>query len=69
MQLYLDTLPPSVKERQKTAKLLLQIEEQGREVYSTWKITPAELTVDVLMKKFGEYCDLKLAGHTYVALT
>ena len=59
MQLYLDTLPPSVKERQKTAKMLLQIGEKGRDVYSTWKIESAELTVALLMKKFGEYCEPK----------
>ena len=56
MQLYMDTLPPSVKERQKTAKLLLQIGEQGREIYSTWKIPSAQLTVTILLEKFGEYC-------------
>ena len=56
MQLYLDTLPPTVKERQKTAKLLLQIGEKGREVYSTWKIPAAQLTVACLMEKFDNYC-------------
>ena len=56
MQLYMDTLPQTVKERQKTAKLLLQIGEKGREVFSTWKIPTEQLTVALLMDKFDEHC-------------
>ena len=48
-----------MKEKQKTAKFLLQIGERGREVYSTWKISANDLTIKCLLDKFEEHCSPK----------
>ena len=59
MEFYLDTLPPRVNEKQRTAKFLLQIGERGREVFSTWRIPPENLTIECLLSKFEEHCSPK----------
>ena len=59
MQFYLDTLPTNVKEKQRTAKFLLQIGERGREIFSTWKIPPSDVTIECLLSKFEEHCSPK----------
>lgn len=73
MQFYLDTLPTNVKEKQRTAKFLLQIGERGREIFSTWKIPPSDVTIECLLSKFEEHCspkkNLVIERHRFITMS